>query len=85
MAFIPYNADPTTTVVPNSLGNSILEYMKEGNTIGDRWHGAPGTWAGDTLGALLMEQYLVKPVWTEADYGIIADYGVEKWVELLNR
>jgi raffinose/stachyose/melibiose transport system substrate-binding protein len=85
MAFIPYNADPTTTVVPNSLGNSILEYMKEGNTIGDRWHGAPGTWAGDTLGAFLMEQYLVKPVWTEADYGIIADYGVEKWVELLNR
>jgi raffinose/stachyose/melibiose transport system substrate-binding protein len=85
MAFIPYNADPAVTTVPNSLGNSILEYMKEGDTIGDRYHGAPGPWAGDTVGAFLMEQYLVKPNWTEADYGIIADYGVEKWIELLNQ
>jgi raffinose/stachyose/melibiose transport system substrate-binding protein len=85
MAFIPYNADPAVTSVPNSLGNSILEYMKEGDTIGDRYHGAPGPWSGDTVGAFLMENYLVKPTWTEADYGIIADYGVEKWIELLNQ
>jgi raffinose/stachyose/melibiose transport system substrate-binding protein len=85
MAFIPYNADPAETVVPNSLGNSILEYMKKGDALGDRYHGAPGPWAGDTLGSFLMEQYLVKPNWTEADYGIIADYGVDKWLELLNR
>lgn len=85
MAFIPYNADPAVTTVPNSLGNSILEYMKAGDTIGDRYHGAPGPWAGDTVGAFLMEQYLVKPAWTEADYQTIADYGVAKWIELLNR
>ncbi|MDR2742884.1 MAG: ABC transporter substrate-binding protein [Treponema sp.] len=85
MAFIPYNADPAVTSVPNSLGNSILEYMKDGDTIGDRYHGAPGPWAGDTVGAFLMEQYLVKPVWTETDYEAIADYGVNKWIELLNQ
>jgi raffinose/stachyose/melibiose transport system substrate-binding protein len=85
MAYIPYNADPAVTSVPNSLGNSILEYMKDGDTIGDRYHGAPGPWAGDTVGAFLMEQYLVKPVWTEADYEVIADYGVDKWIELLNQ
>ncbi|MDR0723232.1 MAG: ABC transporter substrate-binding protein, partial [Treponema sp.] len=58
MAFIPYNADASVTTVPNSLGNSILEYMKTGDILGDRWHGAPGPWAGDGLGTLLMEQYL---------------------------
>ena len=83
MAFIPYNADPSVTTVPNSLGNSILEYMKTGDTIGDRYHGAPGPWAGDNLGALIMEQYLTKPEWTKADYETIADFGVQKWIELL--
>jgi raffinose/stachyose/melibiose transport system substrate-binding protein len=85
MAFIPYNADPAVTTVPNSLGNSILEYMKDGDTLGDRWHGAPATWAGDTLGALLMEQYLVKSNWTEADYEAIADFGVAQWIQQLNQ
>ncbi|MDR2633820.1 MAG: ABC transporter substrate-binding protein [Treponema sp.] len=85
MAFIPYNADAAVTTVPNSLGNSILEYMKTGDTIGDRWHGAPGPWAGDGLGSLLMEQYLVKPEWTQNDYETIADFGVARWIELLNQ
>ncbi|MDR3114191.1 MAG: ABC transporter substrate-binding protein [Treponema sp.] len=85
MAFIPYNADAAVTTVPNSLGNSILEYMKQGDTLGDRWHGAPGPWAGDGLGALLMEQYLIKPEWTQKDYEDIADFGVATWIELLNR
>jgi raffinose/stachyose/melibiose transport system substrate-binding protein len=85
MAFIPYNADAAVTIVPNSLGNSILEYMKSGDTLGDRWHGAPGPWAGDGLGALLMEQYLIKPEWTQRDYETIADFGVAKWIELLNQ
>jgi raffinose/stachyose/melibiose transport system substrate-binding protein len=83
MAFIPYNADPAVTQVPNSLGNSILDYMKHGDTIGDRYHGAPGTWPGDNLGAFIMERYLVKPDWNAADYDIIADFAVNKWIELL--
>ncbi|MDR0639928.1 MAG: extracellular solute-binding protein [Spirochaetaceae bacterium] len=85
MAFIPYNADAAVTTVPNSLGNSILEYIKEGDTIGDRWHGAPSPWAGDGLGALLMEQYLIKPEWSPGDYETIADFGVNRWIELLNQ
>lgn len=84
MAFIPYNADPASTTVPNSLGNSIIEYMKAGDTIGDRYHGAPGPWPGDNLGALLMEQYLTRPDWTEKDYQDIADFGVERWIQLLS-
>ncbi|MDR2499715.1 MAG: ABC transporter substrate-binding protein [Treponema sp.] len=83
MAFIPYNADPERTVVPNSLGNAVLEYMKQGDTIGDRYHGAPGPWPGDILGALIMEQYLTKPVWDTGDYEAIAGFGVEKWIQLL--
>lgn len=85
MAFIPYNADPARTRVPNSLGNSILEYMKDGDTIGDRYHGAPGPWSGDNLGALIMEQYLIKSEWTAADYEAIAKFGVDKWIQLLGQ
>jgi raffinose/stachyose/melibiose transport system substrate-binding protein len=85
MAFIPYNADPAVTTVPNSLGNSILDYMKKGETLGDRWHGAPGPWPQDNIGSLIMEQYLVKPDWSSADYDNIADFGVVKWVELRNQ
>lgn len=84
-AFIPYNADAAVTTAPNSLGNSILEYLKTGDVLGDRWHGAPGPWAGDGLGALLMEQYLIKPEWTQEDYEAIADFGVAHWIELLNQ
>ena len=85
MAFIPYNADPAVTTVPNSLGNSIIDYMKKGETIGDRWHGAPGPWPQDNIGSLIMEQYLVKPDWTSADYDAIADFGVRRWIELLGQ
>jgi raffinose/stachyose/melibiose transport system substrate-binding protein len=85
MAFIPYNADAAVTTVPNSLGNSILEYIAAGDTIGDRWHGAPSPWAMDGVGSLLMEQYLVKPEWSANDYEIIADFGVTRWIELLNQ
>ena len=33
MAFIPYNADPATTSAGYSLGDSIISYMAEGNTL----------------------------------------------------
>ena len=33
MAFIPYNADPATTVLGNSLSDCIIGYMSEGNTL----------------------------------------------------
>jgi raffinose/stachyose/melibiose transport system substrate-binding protein len=81
-AFIPYNADPALTTVPNSLGNSIIGYMKTGDIIAAPYHGAPASWSGDVVGLRLMENYLTKPVWTETDYSDIADYAIEQWIRL---
>lgn len=82
MAFIPYNADPATTNLPNSLGNSIIGYMKDGNTISNPYSGAPINWSGETVGLKIMEEYLIKPEWTEEDYNAIADYGISTWKEM---
>ena len=84
MAFIPYNADTTNTVVPNSLGNSILEYIKEGKTLSNPYAGAPTNYVGNTVGQYIMENYLTKAEWTEDDYKDIANYGVTKWIEMKN-
>jgi raffinose/stachyose/melibiose transport system substrate-binding protein len=81
-AFIPYNADPAVTTVPNSLGNSIIGYLKTGDIIAAPYHGAPASWSGDVVGLKLMEAYLTKPVWTEEDYEAIADYAVSEWLKL---
>jgi raffinose/stachyose/melibiose transport system substrate-binding protein len=83
-AFIPYNADPATTTVPNSLGNSIIDYMKTGDIIAAPYHGAPGPWSGDVVGLKLMEDYMTKERWTQADYEAIADYAVDQWIKLKN-
>lgn len=80
--FIPYNADPSTTTLPNSLGNSILDYITSGNIIAAPYHGAPATWSGDVVGLRLMEQYMTKAVWTADDYKAIVDYAIESWQNL---
>ncbi|MDR2662471.1 MAG: extracellular solute-binding protein [Treponema sp.] len=81
-AFIPYNADPAVTRVPNALGNSILGYMKTGNILAAPYHGAPAPWSGDTVGLKIMEDYLTKTPWTQADYEAIADFAVTEWIKL---
>jgi len=80
--FIPYNADPATTELPNSLGNSILDYIKSGNIIAAPYHGAPATWSGDVVGLRLMEQYLTKANWTAQDHQAIVDYAIQSWKDL---
>lgn len=82
MAFIPYNADPATTVVPNSLGNSIIQYMKTGDMLNGLFLAVPGPWPSDTVGKFIMERYLTKPDWSEADFAAIADYGVDQWLQI---
>jgi raffinose/stachyose/melibiose transport system substrate-binding protein len=81
-AFIPYNADPAATRVPNSLGNSIIDYMKDGDILAAPYHGAPATWSGEVVGLRIMETYLTRPVWTTQDYNDIADYAVQQWLQL---
>jgi raffinose/stachyose/melibiose transport system substrate-binding protein len=81
-AFIPYNADPATTTVPNSLGNSIISYIKAGDIISAPYNGAPAQWSGEVVGLKLMEDYMTKAVWTQADYEAIADYAVDQWIRL---
>lgn len=80
--FIPYNADPATTVLPNALGNSIVEYIKAGPTLSAPYMGAPASWSGDTLGLYMMENYMNKETWTPEDYKTISDYAISSWIEL---
>ncbi len=79
MAFIPYNADPATTVLGNSLGDSIVMYMKDDKTLTNAYAGAPNGFTGDVVGLKIMEEYLTKSAWTPADYEAIADYAIEQW------
>ncbi|GHV39932.1 hypothetical protein AGMMS49546_12850 [Spirochaetia bacterium] len=81
-AFIPYNADPKVTTVPNSLGNSIISYINTGDIIAAPYYGAPATWSGDVVGLRLMEQYMIKETWTAQDYSDIADYAIDQWIKL---
>ena len=82
-AFIPYNADPATTTVPNSLGNSIIDYIARGNTLTAPYQGAPASWSGDVVGLRVMESYLTKKNWTKADYEAISNYAIQEWIALL--
>ena len=79
MAFIPYNADPAVTVLGNSLGDSIIQYMKDDKTLTNAYAGAPKGLTGDTIGLKIMESYLTKSAWTKDDYEAIADYAIEQW------
>lgn len=81
-AFIPYNADPANTTVQDCLGTSILEYLQAGNTLSNPYAGAPSNWSGDVVGLEIMEKYLTKADWSQADYDAIADYAVKQWQEM---
>lgn len=82
MAFIPYNADPTTTSAGYSLGDSIISYIAEGNTLTNAYAGAPAGWATDTFGQYIMENYLNTPEWSDAAYEDIANYLISSWSEM---
>ena len=81
MAFIPFNADPATTSAGYSLGDSILSYVKEGKTITNAYAGCPATWATNTFGQYMMENWVNKAEWDEDAYSQIADYLISSWEE----
>ncbi len=82
MAFIPYNAEPSVTKLENSLGNSIIRYMHDGDTVTNSYAGAPTNWTGETVGLEIMEKYLTKKDWDEKDYEKIADYAILRYKEM---
>ena len=82
MAFVPYNADHHNVSTDNSLSNSIIRYMKSGDVLSNPYGGAPVGWTGDVLGLEIMEKYLTKENWTDADHTAIAEYGISKWKEM---
>lgn len=80
---VPYSAD-SSVKLDDAFGNSMLTYMAEGNTIAAPYNGAPATWSGDVVGKKIMEEYLTKEKWADADYNAIADYAIAQWKELKN-
>lgn len=82
--FIPwYKAGEVT--VTDSLSNSIISYVNEKKTLAAPYHGAPVVWSSDTLGIKIMEEYMIKTDWTEADYNGIADYAISSWKNLIQK
>lgn len=81
MAFIPYNADPATTSAGYSLGDSIISYMAEGNTLTNAYAGAPTGWATDTFGLQMMENYVNTAEWPDTAYEDIANFAISSWAE----
>ena len=81
--FIPYDTGENDQL-DNPLSQSILEYKNQGDILPAAYHGAPASWSSDVVGLYLMENYLTKEEWTQADYGSIAQYAVEQWKEMKN-
>lgn len=82
--FTPYNIKETS-VIDNPLSRSMIEYLKEGNTLPDVAAGMPDGWCEKVIGKNLIEQYLTKIVWSQNDYKKISDYMVYKWKEMMNQ
>lgn len=80
---VPFHVNSGMTI-NNSLSLSIMEYMEENRTLSAPYHGAPNTWSSEVVGKELMEKYLTKAEWTEADYEAIADFAIEKWKQMKN-
>ena len=81
MAFIPYNADPASTSAGYSLGDSIISYIADGNTLTNSYAGSPVSWATDIFGLYMMENYVNKAEWPATAYEDIADYAIASWLE----
>ncbi|WMJ85873.1 ABC transporter substrate-binding protein [Anaerocolumna sp. MB42-C2] len=81
MAFIPYNADPEVTSAGYSLGDDILSYVKEGQTITDAYAGLPSGWATNVFGLQMLENYVNTEKWPDTAYSDIADFIINSWEE----
>lgn len=78
--FIPFTADANTTL-PIGLNNAVLAYVKAGKTLSDPYHGAPATWATQTLGNYIREGFLSNATWNDNAYDAIAGYALKTWKE----
>ena len=81
MSMIPWNADPSTTSAGYCLGDSILQYMGEGKTITNAYAGCPASWATNTLGQYMLENYVNTAEWPDTAYSDIANYVISSWKE----
>ena len=80
---VPYNANDTMQIT-NPLSVSIINYMETNHTLAAPYHGAPNTWTSEVVGKELMEKYLVKEEWTQADYEAISSFAIEQWKQMKN-
>lgn len=80
--FIPYNSDDYDIKLDSSLANSIVEYVGRGNTLSNSFSGAPTNWSDNMVGKYILENYLIKEKWTKNDYEDIADYAINRWIDM---
>ena len=81
MAFIPYNADPGTTSAGYSLGDSIISYIAADQTLTNAYAGSPASWASETFGLHMLENYVNTAEWPDTAYEDIANFVISSWAE----
>ena len=77
--FIVFNDLETES--QNTLNNAIQYYMKQGDTLGNPFDAAPGSWLDDE-GNKLKQDYMVNAEWDESTYASFADDAIAHWKEL---
>lgn len=65
----------------NKLNNSVQYYMQQGDTLGNPFDAAPGSWLDDE-GNKLKQDYMVKADWDSSTYSSFADDAIAHWKEL---
>ncbi|NDL66472.1 ABC transporter substrate-binding protein [Anaerotalea alkaliphila] len=80
-AFVPFNASADTRL-ENPLSTDLIVYMREGNVLSNPFNGAPTSWGPESYGKFMMENLLVKEVWTQEDVDAMVETCITQWKEL---
>lgn len=78
-AFVPFNADETTTL-DNPLSNDLITYKVAGDLLANPFDAAPASWGTESYGKYIMEQLFTDPEdWSEEKIEEIADQCISDW------
>ena len=84
--FIPYNLDMEIySSIGFPLGDSIISYINKNAVLSAPWQGSPGPWGSDIFGTGIMENHMIREVWTEENHNEIANFAISSWQQLLGQ
>jgi raffinose/stachyose/melibiose transport system substrate-binding protein len=82
--FIPYDGNEYNESVKNPLGNSILKYMSNNNTLSTPSLGMPHE-VLQNIQFALKSDYMVQKIWTSDDYTDISNLIIDEWTNFIEK